>query len=79
MGVTGSEWTKWVRNGPSALRMYLMYLCEAQSIGNGYCILEDRSNMYVTLQTQIEVLSILEVSKYLLYKKKLSLKARSGY
>ena len=54
MGVTGSEWPKWGRNGPSALRTYLMYLFEAQAVGNGYRILEDRSNMYVTLQTIIE-------------------------
>ena len=50
MGVTGLEWPKWGRNGPSALRTELMYLCQARAVGDGYRILEGRSNMYVTLQ-----------------------------
>ena len=54
MGVTGSEWTKWVRNGPSALDTYLMYLFEARSVRNGYSIFEAQSNTYVALQTNIE-------------------------
>ena len=29
MGVTGSEWPKWGRNGPGELRIYLLYLCKA--------------------------------------------------
>ena len=48
------EWPKWGRNGPSALHAYLMYFFEAQAVGNGYRILESRSNMYITLQTNIE-------------------------
>ena len=47
MTQVGSKWTKWVRNGPSALDMYLMYLFEARAVGNGYHIFEGRSNMYV--------------------------------
>ena len=40
MAQVGSEWPKWGRNGPSALRMHLMYLFGAQAVGNCYCILE---------------------------------------
>ena len=47
MGVIGSEWPKWGRNGPSALYAYLMYLFESQAVRNGYCIFEGQSNMYV--------------------------------
>ena len=54
MGVTGSEWPKWGQNGPSALDTYLMYLFESRAVRNGYSIFEDRSNMYVALQTNIE-------------------------
>ena len=50
MGVTESMWG---RNDPSALRTYLMYLFKARAVGGGYLILEGRSNMYVTLQTNI--------------------------
>ena len=54
MGVTGSEWPKWGHNGPSTLDTYLMYLFESRAVRNGYSIFEDKSNMYVTLQTNIE-------------------------
>ena len=54
MAQVGSEWTNWGRNGPSALNTYLMYLFEARAVGNGYRIFEGRSNMYVTLQTNIK-------------------------
>ena len=47
MGVTGLEWPKWGRNGPSALDTYLMYLFEERSVRNGYHIFYGRSNMYV--------------------------------
>ena len=54
MAQVGLEWPKLGQNGPSVLDVYLMYLFEAQAIRNGYCIFEGRSNMYVTLQTNIE-------------------------
>ena len=54
MGVTGSEWPKWGRNGPSALDTYLMYFFEERAVSNGYRIFEGRSNMYVALHTNIE-------------------------
>ena len=54
MAVTGSEWPKWGRNGPSALDTYLMFLFKARAVRNGYRIFEGRSNMYVALQTKIE-------------------------
>ena len=54
MGVTGSEWTKWGQNGPSALDTYLMYLFETQSVRNSYSIFEAWSSMYVELQMNIE-------------------------
>ena len=40
MGVIGLEWPKWVRNGPSALDTYLMYLFKARAVRNGYSIFE---------------------------------------
>ena len=54
MGVTGSKWTKWGRNVPSALSTYLMYFFEARAVRNGYRIFKGRSNMYVVLQKNIE-------------------------
>ena len=33
MGVTGSEWPKWGRNGPSALDTYLMYFSRHKPLG----------------------------------------------
>ena len=54
MGVKGSAWTKWGRNGASALDTYLMYLFKARAVMNGYRIFEGQSNMYVALQTNIE-------------------------
>ena len=54
MDVTWSEFTKWGHNGPSALDTYLMYLFESRAVRNGYSIFEDRSNMYVALQTNIK-------------------------
>ena len=54
MGVIGSEWTKWGRNGLSALDTYLMYFFKARAVRNGYRILEGQSNMYVAFQTNIE-------------------------
>ena len=54
MAQVGSKWTKWGRNGPSALDTYLVYFFEAQAVGNSYCIFEGRSNMYVALQTNIK-------------------------
>ena len=54
MGATGLEWPKWGRNGPSTLHTYLMCLFEARAVGSGYRIFEGRSNMYVTLQTNIK-------------------------
>ena len=54
MGVTGSKWPKWGRNGPSALSKHLMYLFEARAIRNSYLIFKGQLNMYVDLQTSIE-------------------------
>ena len=54
MGVTGSEWPNWGRNGSSVLDMYLMYLFEARSVKNGCRIFKGRSNMHVVLQTNIK-------------------------
>ena len=54
MAQVGLEWPKWGQNGPSALDMYLMYLFDAQAVGDGYSIFEARSNTYVTLQTNIK-------------------------
>ena len=54
MGVTGLEWPKWGRNGPSALDTYLVYFFEARAIRNGYRIFGVQSNMYAAMQTNIE-------------------------
>ena len=54
MGVIGSEWLKWGRNGPSVLDTYLMYLFGEQAVRNGYHIFESVSNMYVALHMNIE-------------------------
>ena len=43
MGVKGSAWTKWGRNGASALDTYLMFLFEAQAVRNGYRIYENEA------------------------------------
>ena len=54
MGVLGSKWPKWGRNGRSVFDMYLIYLFEERAIRNCFCIFEGQSNMYVSLQTNIE-------------------------
>ena len=63
MAQVGSECPKQGQNGPSALDTYLMYLFDAQAVSNGCSIFEALSNMYVVLQTNIELNNHTRLSK----------------
>ena len=43
MTQVGSEWSKWGRNGPSALDTYFIYLFEARAVRNGYIICDNEA------------------------------------
>ena len=48
MAQVGSDWPKFVR-------YVLDIFFKARAVRNGYCIFEGQSNMYVVLQTNIEL------------------------